>query len=113
MMRQQDKPWEEVGMTRATWYRRGKPTEPRAPAKTANMRTVADQAKTLGMTSTRSYQRMMRVMTSELAHLYHSGQLSISQLDKILSSPEKMRRYHEMVAEAEAKKNHRVPDHTV
>jgi hypothetical protein len=102
-MRQQDKPWEKVGMTRATWYRRGKPTEPRKPPNTANMRTVADQAKTLGASSTRSFQRMMRVLGSELAGYVHAGQLSISQVDRILSSPEKMRRYHEMVAEAKAK----------
>ena len=26
-MRQTPKPWEAIGMSRATWYRRGKPTE--------------------------------------------------------------------------------------
>ena len=69
MVRQKIKAWENVGISRATWYRKGKPTEPQRPAKTANMRTVADQAKTLGASSTRSYQRMMRVLSSDMGWL--------------------------------------------
>jgi hypothetical protein len=87
MVRQKIKAWENVGISRATWYRKGKPTEPQRPAKTANMRTVADQAKTLGASSTRSYQRMMRVLSSDMAGYYHSGQLSIAKIDRMLGSP--------------------------
>jgi hypothetical protein len=31
MMRQKDRPWEALGMSRATWYRLGKPAEKPAP----------------------------------------------------------------------------------
>jgi hypothetical protein len=83
IMRQQDKPWEALGMSRATWYRHGKPTKPRKKVK-----NVHELAKFVGASSTRSYQRMMRVMSSELVGYFHAGQLSISQADRILSSPE-------------------------
>jgi hypothetical protein len=87
MVRQKIRHWENLGSSRATWYRRGKPTEPRKPPNTANMKTVADQAKTLGASSTRSYQRMMRVLSSDMAGYYHSGQLSIAKIDRLLGSP--------------------------
>jgi hypothetical protein len=87
MVRQKIKAWENLGISRATWYRKGKPTEPRKPPNTPGMRTIADQAKTLGASSTRSYQRMMRVLSSDMAGYYHSGQLSIAKIDRVLGSP--------------------------
>src|SRR5262245_3686634 len=39
-MRQPQKPWEAIGMSRATWYRLGKPTE--KPARTAPLREMAE-----------------------------------------------------------------------
>jgi hypothetical protein len=66
-MRQKDKPWEKVGMSRSTWYRHGRPAEPKP---TINL--IKDQAKAFGASSTRSYQRMMRVLGSELAPYVHA-----------------------------------------
>jgi hypothetical protein len=50
-----EKPWEGIGISRATWYRHGKPTkkhERDSPAKMAAL---------FGATSVRTYQRTMRV----------------------------------------------------
>jgi hypothetical protein len=85
VMRQQDKPWEKVGMSRATWFRHGKPTKPR------KRNTVHDRAKAHDASSTRSFQRMMRVSRSELADWTGRGLFSIAQADRILSDPERLR----------------------
>src|SRR5262245_3967868 len=91
VMRQQQsaRPWEKIGISRATWYRRGKPTEkPRKP------KTVPEIAAQVGASSTRTYYRMMRVLGSELAPLVHSGQLSMTRADRMLGGdPEQLRRF--------------------
>jgi hypothetical protein len=57
-MGQKEKPWEAIGMSRTTWYRRGKPT--------ANNKRVRqpDIAASLGL-SLRTYQRTMLKQLSE------------------------------------------------
>ena len=48
----QAKPWEAIGISRATWYRHGKPTE--NPPRTS----IARAARTMGASSTRTFQRI-------------------------------------------------------
>lgn len=85
-------PWETVGMSRATWYRRGKPTKPHKRI------TAADTAKHVGFSSTRTYYRTMRVLQSDLAPLVASGQLSVARADLMLRDPEKLRRFFDLLA---------------
>ena len=83
MVRQSARPWEKIGISRATWYRHGKPTEkPHKP------KTVPEIAKQVGATSTRTYYRMMRALQSELGRYVIAGHLSVAQADRILSDPE-------------------------
>jgi hypothetical protein len=84
-MRLENRPWEKLGMSRATWFRRGKPTKPRKRT------TVHDKAKAHGAPSTRTFQRMMRESRSELAPWIGPGLYSISQADELLSDPERLR----------------------
>lgn len=79
--------WAKIGVSRATWYRRGKPTE--KPRK----KTTAEAAKFLGVSSTRTYYRMMRALSSELAPFVVSGQLSAAQADRLLGNSERLRRF--------------------
>ena len=70
-------------MSRATWYRLGKPeTKPKK-------RTLKEQLpvlKAAGLVkSVRSYKRMMRALQSPLAPYVASGEMSASQADKILA----------------------------
>jgi hypothetical protein len=91
------KPWEAIGMSRATWYRRGKPAKPRTRI------TAADTAKAFGMGSARSYCRMMRALTSELGPYVASGQMTPAFADRILSGgPEQVRRFLRWLAEVSA-----------
>ena len=54
----QPKPWEAIGISRATWYRHGKPTE-----KPKKLLTAAERVKMLGPSvSARTAQRIERVM---------------------------------------------------
>jgi hypothetical protein len=59
MRRKQSNPWEAIGMSRASWYRHGKPTE--KPKRI----TVADEARRAGV-STRTHQHIMRVMAADI-----------------------------------------------
>lgn len=95
MMRQGVRPWEALGISRATWYRHGKPTKKRRKPK-----TVAEVAAQVGASSTRTYYRTMRVLGSEqLAAFVHSGQLSMTQADRLLGGdPKYLRRFLELVA---------------
>jgi hypothetical protein len=104
MMRWSDRstrPWDEVGISRATWYRHGKPTEkPRKP------KTVPEIAVRVGASSTRTYQRTMRALNSELGPYVTAGRLSATQADRLLGDPERLRRFLELVA-AHQQPNHR------
>jgi hypothetical protein len=59
MRRKQPNPWEAIGMSLASWYRNGKPTE--KPKRI----TVANEARRAGA-STRTHQRIMRVMAADI-----------------------------------------------
>lgn len=82
-------PWKKIGMSRATWYRHGKPAE-----KPRKGKTVPEIAKEIGLSSTRTYYRTMRALNSELAPLVVAGQLSAAQADRMLGGdPEQLRRF--------------------
>jgi hypothetical protein len=75
MMRQT--PWKKIGVSRATWYRHGKPSEkPRKP------KTVPEMAKQDGATSTRTYYCTTRALQSELGPLVMADQLSVAKADR-------------------------------
>jgi hypothetical protein len=81
--------WEKIGVSRATWYRHGKPAE-----KPRKGKTVPEIAKEIGVSSTRTYYRTMRALNSELAPLVVAGQLSAAQADRMLGGdPQHLRRF--------------------
>lgn len=80
MVRQQIKHWEKLGISRATWYRYGKPTE----------KAVYDDLRWV-----------MRVMSSPLRHYVERGEVSIAKADRSLADPAFMRRFHNIVADAQ------------
>ena len=86
MIRQKDQPWIALGMSRATWYRLGKPDKPRR--KFTHEEQLEGLAKNgMAFSSWRTYQRTMRALTSPLMPYVKSGQMSVNQADKILASP--------------------------
>jgi hypothetical protein len=88
-MRQTIKPWEAIGISRASWYRHGKPTE--KPQRI----TVADEARRAGV-SKRTHQRIMRVMRkdADLAVLMiRDGWCKPGQADEVIASPRLHRRF--------------------
>ena len=87
------RPWDEVGISRATWYRHGKPTK-----KPTRPKTVAEIAKQFGASSKRTYQRTMRALQSELGPYVAAGRLSAAQADRMLGDPQRLRRFLELVA---------------
>ena len=87
-------------MSRATWYRRGKPTE--KPPKRKTLPEIAQQVSP--GTSTRTYQRTIRAMASELAPYVAAGQLSATKADRLLGDPERLRRFLRLVADAQSRK---------
>jgi hypothetical protein len=92
------KPWERIGVSRATWYRHGRPTKKPKPHK-----TVAEIAREVDAPSLRTYQRTMRVLHSELKPFVSARLLSIAQADRLLSDPEHLRRFLEMVEQHKPK----------
>ena len=91
----QTKPWEAIGISRATWYRHGKPTE--NPERTS----VARAARMMGAPSTRTYQRIMRVTAADMdlavAMLNH-GWCKPGQAEEIIKDPVLLRKFRRMVA---------------
>ena len=73
------KPWDEIGISRATWYRQGKP-------KTKQHRiTQAQAAISMGI-SVRSIQRARRILRQapELENLIMRDELSLGAAEKTL-----------------------------
>jgi hypothetical protein len=95
----QGKPWEAIGMSRATWYRHGKPSE--KPKRI----TVADAARAAGV-STRTHQRIMRVMRDDkglaVLMLKH-GWCKPGQAEKILTNPRAHRAFRKMLKTGKSK----------
>src|SRR5216684_5606071 len=117
IVRQKDKPWEKLGISRATWYRYGKPTEkavyadmrwekrggdgtltdaladeraewpPRGLSLHGLATAVIEETKKNRPPSMRTFQRTMRVMQSELWPYAEAGILSIAQADRTLGNP--------------------------
>jgi hypothetical protein len=104
-VRQKAKPWEALGISRATWYRYGKPTDKAVYddlrwEKQGACGTLADcdfLKNRFG--SIRSYQRAMRVHNSELWPYAEHGIVSIAEADRILGNPHALRRFREWAAE--------------
>jgi hypothetical protein len=92
----QAKPWEAIGMSRASWYRHGKPTE--NPERTP----VAAAAGAAGI-SVRTYQRIMRVMAADMdlavAMLQH-GWCKPGQAEAIIKGPDPARKFRRMARRA-------------
>jgi|ERR1700757_1924619 hypothetical protein len=98
MRHKHHKPWEAIGMSRATWYRHGKPVKKR------ERMTVAKQAEMFGATSVRTFQRMMRVMQDpDLAPFVAAG-LKFGQAEKLLTDPQHKRRFLAVVKAAKGPK---------
>ena len=55
-------PWQKIGISRATWYRHGKPTKKPKP----KSRMVVNPAAQIIGQKRRTYQRMLRVLASDL-----------------------------------------------
>ena len=91
IMRQKAQPWLALGMSRATWYRHGKPTEPRPKYKNA-----AERAAQFGQ-SLRSHQRLMRILSSPLGVFYGIGLLWLTHAEMLLRNPEAMREFLDFV----------------
>jgi hypothetical protein len=92
----QRKPWEAIGISRATWYRHGKPTE--KPPRTS----VVCAARAAGE-SVRTYQRIMRVMAADtdlaMAMLQH-GWCKPGQAEAIIKDPVLHHKFRRMVKRA-------------
>jgi hypothetical protein len=110
-VRQEAKPWEALGISRATWYRYGKPTEKAVYddlrwEKQGGCGTQADCADDLknrfGFPSIRTFQRVMRVAQSELWPYAEAGLISIARADRILANPDGLRLFREKVARVRA-----------
>jgi hypothetical protein len=83
------KPWEAVGMSRATWYRRGKPDEKwpdRAEARANGLKLRMGMS---GARSLRTLQRFERVLFKDmdLARAIARGDCTIGLAERIVSSP--------------------------
>jgi hypothetical protein len=92
-------PWEAIGISRATWYRHGKPTE--KPFRSS----VVREARAAGV-SVRTHQRIMRVMRADsdlaVAMLNH-GWCKPGQAEAIVANPVWLRRFRRLVKRAKQK----------
>ena len=96
------RPWEAVGMSRATWYRKGKP-EPHPP--NPELDELAASIKSLmkgrpdfqlfGFASQRSFERWSRVSNADedLGRAILNKEIKPSVAEKIVSDPIKYQRY--------------------
>jgi len=80
------RPWEALGMSRATWFRLGKPT-------TKPNRITQEQGAKLQNVSARSIQRARRIMREapELALLIQAGKIKLGFAEKLLRLAQKNR----------------------
>ena len=83
-------PWEAIGMSRASWYRHGKPTE--NPPRTS----VARAARIMGASSTRTFQRINRVLAADMdlaVLMLNHGWCKPGQAEQIIADPALHRRF--------------------
>jgi hypothetical protein len=89
-VRQKEKPWVALGISRATWYRHEKPTEWHKRS------TQADEAK-MGGLSLRTYERFARVFGPGKPRLVQSyvahGGMKLGMADYLVSHPAALRRF--------------------
>jgi len=89
-------PWKAIGMSRASWYRHGKPTE--KPERTS----VAAAARAAGV-SVRTHQRIMRVMAADInlaVLMLEHGWCKPGQAEAIIKHPVLLRKFRRMVKRA-------------
>ena len=89
-MRQKDKPWETLGISRATWYRHGKPVEWRK--RRTNKHNAVENCMSL-----RTFERWMRVFNPRSSKLImdyvKSGGMKLGMADYLLAHPSELRRF--------------------
>ena len=89
-MIQREKPWAALGISRATWYRHGKPAEWHKRS------TQADEAKKGGL-SLRTYERFARVFSPGKSRLVQSyvahGGVKLGLADYLVSHQDALRRF--------------------
>jgi hypothetical protein len=75
-------PWEALGISRATWYRRGKPAE-------SWSRPTQKMAIAGSKMSLRTFQRMMRIIRKapQLRPLCEGGKMKLGFADQLVSDP--------------------------
>jgi hypothetical protein len=99
IMRQAPKPWEALGMSRASWYRHGKPTE--KPKRF----TQAHEARKVGV-SVRTIQRIHRVMTADkdlAALMVKYGWCKPGQAEQIIANRTKHRHFRKWLKTEKAR----------
>jgi hypothetical protein len=88
-MRQKDKPWIALGISRATWYRHGKPVE-------WHKRSTNKDEAALNFMSLRTFERFMRVGGSGskllIGYVIHGG-MKLGMADYLLAHPSVLRRF--------------------
>jgi hypothetical protein len=82
------KPWEKVGVSRATWYRHGKP-KTKLPPRRTQAQTAA-----LAKVSVRSLQRAARVARDapELLPLLRSGEVTVGEAERAIRRARRKRK---------------------
>jgi hypothetical protein len=92
----QPKPWQAIGMSRASWYRHGK------PAKKPPRPSAAAAARAAGV-SLRTHQRIMRVMAADIdlaVAMLDRGWCKPAQAEAIIKNPALLREFRKMVKRA-------------
>ena len=89
------KPWEAIGMSRASWYRHGKPTE--SPMRRGQGPYSQRKMAAGNHVSLRTQQRMDRIMEfdSDLWMLTVNGNIKPAQAERIVADPVKYQRFLE------------------
>jgi hypothetical protein len=91
----QPKPWQAIGMSRASWYRHDKPTE--KPGKASAVLAAKPAGKSL-----RTHQRILRVMATDvdLAGAMLHGWCKPGQAEAIIKNSALLREFRKMVKRA-------------
>jgi hypothetical protein len=101
--------WEKIGISRATWYRHGKPNN-KAEYEDAHfdcgrqgLPPMDDLKNVFGVNSVRFFQRQRRVLHSELGPYVLAECLSVAAADRILSNPAALDRTRKRLSQNRAK----------
>jgi hypothetical protein len=92
----QGKPWEAIGMSRASWYRHGKPSE-----KPKRLGAAQRVQLFLGRSvSNRTAQRIERVMDADMdlaVLMLRDGWCKPGQAEQIVTNPRALRAFRKMI----------------